>query len=40
VLLEVVQDGDAGQFPACSECWQEAIRRGVEIVHVRPILSP
>ncbi len=40
VMLGIVQDGARDQYPACPDCWQEAIRRGVKIVHVWPILSP
>ena len=36
VMLEVRQK-EVKEFPACIECWNEAIGRGIEIMEARPL---
>ena len=35
-MLEVRQE-EVKQFPACIECWNETIERGIEIMGASPI---
>lgn len=37
VLLKTTQDGDVKHFPACQDCWQEAIQNEIPIHEVKPI---
>lgn len=39
VMLTVLQDGEKETLPACNECWQECIDRGVKIEKVAPIVK-
>ena len=36
VMLKVSQK-EVKEFPACIECWNEAIERGIEIIEARPL---
>ncbi len=37
VMVTLKQDGEVQTFPACLECWMEALDRELEIIEVKPI---
>jgi len=39
-IIECSQDGETKEFPACTECWNEAIEKGIPITKSRPTPAP